>query len=91
MEDLSIKYVLRACNKLDFKLDDEHTTFFFSAPAITGRAKDGMHQSQRVLFAWLSRVSRSLVDDLEIPPDRRVGIGVEVQISPGDSRSRHES
>ncbi len=80
MEDLSIKYVLRACNKLDFKLDDEHTTFFFSAPAITGRAKDGMHQSQRVLFAWLSRVSRSLVDDLEIPPDRRVGIGVEVEI-----------
>jgi hypothetical protein len=39
-----------------------------------------MHQSQRVLFAWLSRVSRSLVDDLEIPPDRRVGIGVEVEI-----------
>ena len=80
MEDPSIKYVLRACNKLDFKLDDEHTTFFFSAPAIVGSAKDGMHQSQRVLFAWLSRVSRSLVDDLEIPPDRRVGIGVEVRI-----------
>ena len=80
MEDPSIKYVLRACSKLDFKLDDEHTTFFFSAPAIIGRAKDGMHQSQRALFAWLSRVSRSLVDDLEIPPDRRVGIGVEVEI-----------
>ncbi|MGC2130473.1 MAG: KUP/HAK/KT family potassium transporter [Candidatus Aquilonibacter sp.] len=80
MEDPSIKYVFRACKKLDFTLDDEHTTFFFSAPAITGRARDGMHQSQRALFAWLSRVSRSLVDDLEIPPDRRVGIGVEVEI-----------
>ncbi len=80
MEDPSIKYVLLACNKLDFMLDDDNTTFFFSAPAITGRAKDGMHQSQRVLFAFLSRVSRSLVDDLEIPPDRRVGVGVEVEI-----------
>ena len=80
MEDPSIKYVLRACSKLDFNLDDEHTMFFFSAPAIIGRAKDGMHQSQRVLFAWLTRVSRSLVDDLEIPPDRRVGIGVRVEI-----------
>ena len=80
MEEPSIKYVIRACSQLDFKLDDPHTTFFFSVPAILGRAQDGMHQSQRLLFAWLSRVSRSLVDDLEIPPDRRVGIGVEVQI-----------
>jgi K+ transporter len=69
-----------ACNKLDFKLDDERTIFFFSVPAIVGRAKNGMHQTQRALFAWLSRVSRSLVDDLEIPPNRRVGIGVEVEI-----------
>jgi len=80
MEEPSIKYVFRACTKLDFAIDDERTVFFFSAPAIVGRAKDGMHQTQRVLFAWLSRVSRSLVDDLEIPPDRRVGLGVEVQI-----------
>ncbi len=80
MEDPSIKYVFRACKKLDFTLDDEHTLYFFSAPAIVGSAKDGMHQSQRVLFAWLSRVSRSLVDDLEIPPNRRIGVGVEVEI-----------
>jgi KUP system potassium uptake protein len=80
MEEPSIKYIVSACNKLDFKLDDERTIFFFSVPAIVGRAKNGMHQSQRALFAWLSRVSRSLVDDLEIPPNRRVGIGVEVEI-----------
>jgi KUP system potassium uptake protein len=80
MEEPSIKYVVSACNKLDFKLDDERTIFFFSVPAIVGRAKNGMHQTQRALFAWLSRVSRSLVDDLEIPPNRRVGIGVEVEI-----------
>ncbi|HTV91491.1 MAG TPA: KUP/HAK/KT family potassium transporter [Verrucomicrobiae bacterium] len=80
MEDPSIKYVFRACKELDFTLDDEHTIYFFSAPAIVGRAKDGMHQSQRVLFAWLSRVSRSIVDDLEIPPNRRIGVGVEVEI-----------
>jgi KUP system potassium uptake protein len=80
MEEPSIKYVVSACNKLDFKLDDERTIFFFSVPAIVGRAQNGMHQSQRALFAWLSRVSRSLVDDLEIPPNRRVGIGVEVKI-----------
>jgi len=39
-----------------------------------------MRRYQRALFAWLSRVSRSLVDDLEIPPDRRVGLGIEIQL-----------
>ncbi len=80
MEEPSLRYILRACNKLDFMIDDASTTFFYSAPIITGRPKDGMRRSQRALFAWLSRVSRSLVDDMEIPPDRRVGLGVEIQL-----------
>jgi KUP system potassium uptake protein len=80
MEEPSLRHIFRACNKLDFTLDDDETTFFYSAPIITGRPKGGMRQGQRALFAWLSRVSRSLVDDMEIPPDRRVGLGVEIQL-----------
>jgi KUP system potassium uptake protein len=80
MEEPSLRHIFRACNKLDFTIDDDETTFFYSAPIITGRPKGGMRQGQRALFAWLSRVSRSLVDDMEIPPDRRVGLGVEIQL-----------
>ncbi|HUN30120.1 MAG TPA: KUP/HAK/KT family potassium transporter [Alphaproteobacteria bacterium] len=80
MEEPSLRHIFRACKKLDFMIDDEETTFFYSAPIIVGRPKEGMKRYQRALFAWLSRVSRSLVDDMEVPPDRRVGLGVEIQI-----------
>ncbi|HEX8805698.1 MAG TPA: hypothetical protein VF741_02070, partial [Candidatus Aquilonibacter sp.] len=74
-------HVFRACNKLGFKsLDDERTTFFFSSPILVGREAGGMRGWQRGVFSWLARTSRSLVDDMEIPPDSRVGLGVEIQI-----------
>ncbi len=80
MEEPSLRYIFRACDKLGFDIDDERTTFFYSAPIIVGRQDGGMRAWQRGLFSWLSRVSRSLVDDMEIPPDRRVGLGIEIQI-----------
>ena len=80
MEEPSLRYVFRACDKLGFTLNDEHTTFFYSAPVLVASDHGGMKRYQRALFAWLSRVSRTLVDDLEIPPDRRVGLGIQIQL-----------
>jgi KUP system potassium uptake protein len=80
MEEPSIRYIFRACDKLGLDINDEHTTFFYSAPVIVGGAKGGMRNWQRGLFSWLSRVSRSLIDDMEVPPDRRIGLGVEIQL-----------
>ncbi|HEY5340707.1 MAG TPA: KUP/HAK/KT family potassium transporter [Candidatus Aquilonibacter sp.] len=80
MEQPSISRIFHACAGLAFPLDDEKTTFFFSAPAITGRSSGGMRRLQRTLFIWLARVSRSLVDDLEIPPNQRIGLGIEVRL-----------
>ena len=80
MEEPSLRYIFRACDTLGFDIDDERTTFFYSAPIIVGRQDGGMRAWQRGLFSWLSRVSRSLVDDMEIPPDRRVGVGIEIRI-----------
>ena len=80
MEEPSMRYIFHACDKLGFMLDDERTTFFYSAPIIVGQQSGGMRAWQRGLFSWLSRVSRSLVDDMEIPPDRRVGLGIEIQL-----------
>ena len=80
MEQPALRHVLHACETMDFTLNDDRTTFFFAVPAITRRSDGGMLGLQRKLFVWLSRVSRSLVDDLELPPDRRVGLGVEVQL-----------
>lgn len=80
MEQPSLRYIQRACETHEFPLSDEMTTFFFSAPVIVPSERGGMRSWQRALFMWLSRVSRSLVDDLNLPADRRVGLGVEIQI-----------
>ncbi len=80
MEPPRLEPVLLACGNQKLTLNDEHTTFFYAQPVIIGKAEGGMKRGQRALFMWLSRVSRSLVDDLELPPDRRVGLGVEIQI-----------
>ncbi len=80
MEQPSVRYIFRACDKLGFDLDDERTTFFYSAPIIVGLQRGGMRGWQRGLFSWLARVSRPLVDDMEVPPDRRVGLGIEIQL-----------
>jgi KUP system potassium uptake protein len=80
METPSLKRISAACEQLDFPLEDEETTYFYSSPAIAARSKGGMRKFQRALFMWLSRISRSLVEDMDIPPDQRAGIGVEVAL-----------
>ena len=80
MEEPALRYIMRGCDRAQFKLDDEETTYFYSSPILVGRQSGGMRGWQRGVFSWLARVSRSLVDDMEIPPDRRVGLGIEIQI-----------
>ena len=80
MEEPSLRYIIRACEKLGVELDSKDTTFFYSSPILVGRETGGMRKWQRGLFTWLSHVSRSLVDDMEVPPDRRVGLGIEIQL-----------
>jgi KUP system potassium uptake protein len=81
MEEPSLRTIFRACDKLGFtSLNDDRTTFFYASPILVGRQTGGMHNWQRAVFSWLARTSRSLIDDMEVPPDRRVGIGIEIEI-----------
>jgi KUP system potassium uptake protein len=80
MEQPRIEPILRACDRLHERIDDPQTTFFFSMPAIVPKSPDGMPPWQRTLFAWLQMVSRPLIDDLQIPPQQRIGIGVQVAL-----------
>lgn len=79
MEQPRIHPVLHACRRAHLSLHDAETTFFFAVPAIV-RKRGGMRRWQRRLFAWLQLMSRPLTDDLQIPPDRRIGLGIKVAI-----------
>jgi KUP system potassium uptake protein len=79
MEPPRIAAILDACQANGLHLEDPETSFFYADPKLVP-AVHGMPRSLRWLFGVLARNSRPLPDDLQIPADRRVEIGIEVGI-----------
>jgi KUP system potassium uptake protein len=79
MERVSIEPILHACALQGLHLDDEDTSFIYSDPTI-GHAVNGLPKWQRALFEFLQRNARSLPDDLGIRPERRVELGLSVEL-----------
>jgi KUP system potassium uptake protein len=79
MEPPRIAPILAACGANGLNLQDPQTSFFYSDPKLVPAAH-GMPRGLRWLFGVLARNSRPLPDDLQIPADRRVEIGIEVGI-----------
>jgi KUP system potassium uptake protein len=79
MEAPRLAVVIAACETLGLKLDDPETSFFYADAKLIGKP-GGMPAPQRWLFGLLTRNSRPLPDDLQIPADRRVELGLEVAI-----------
>ena len=79
MEPPRIDVIVNACEANGLQLDDPETSFFYADAKLT-KMPGGMPGPQRWLFGVLSRNSRPLSDDLKIPADRRVELGLEVAI-----------
>jgi KUP system potassium uptake protein len=79
MEAPRIAPILAACGASGLNLEDSETSFFYADPKLIPK-EHGMPRGLRWLFGVLARNSRPLPDDLQIPADRRVEIGVEVGI-----------
>jgi KUP system potassium uptake protein len=79
MEPPRIAAILEACGANGLHLEDPETSFFYADPKLVP-AEHGMPRTLRWLFGVLARNSRPLPDDLQIPADRRVEIGIEVGI-----------
>ena len=79
MEPPIIASILEACTMTGLHLQDPETSFFYADPKLVA-AEHGMWGPLRWLFGVLARNSRPLPDDLQIPADRRVEIGLEVGV-----------
>lgn len=79
MEPPRIAPVLASCTENGLHLEDPETSFFYADPKFVPAAH-GMPRTLRWLFGVLARNARPLPDDLQIPADRRVEIGLEVGI-----------
>ena len=80
MEPFRIEPVLRSCESQGLQLEEESTSFFYADPKIVARPKGGLPGWQRWLFSVLQRNARTLPEELEIPAERCVELGVTVAI-----------
>jgi KUP system potassium uptake protein len=79
MERPRIAPILRACKIRDFDIDSDTTTFIYADPVILRKVK-GLPRWQRRLFGFLHRLSKPLAEELRIKPERRVELGLEVDV-----------
>ncbi len=80
MEAPRIDPIFRSCSAFGLELDRDDTSFFYADPKIEPAIKDGMPAWRRDLFATLQLNARPLPDDLKIPAERRVELGVTVNL-----------
>ncbi|MBV8067462.1 MAG: KUP/HAK/KT family potassium transporter, partial [Candidatus Eremiobacteraeota bacterium] len=80
METPRIAPILRACEARELELDDDATAFVYADPVVVSKSRGGLPRWQRHLFDVMQRLSRTLATDLEIKPDRRLEVGIEVAV-----------
>jgi KUP system potassium uptake protein len=80
METPRIRAIIRACAAFGLDLESEDTSFFYADPKIAALERGGMPKWRRELFVALQRNARPLPDDLAIPAERRVELGLTVAI-----------
>jgi KUP system potassium uptake protein len=80
METPRVASILRACDTSTLYIDKDTTSFIYAKPVIVQKRGGGLPRWQRRLFEVMQRLSRTLAEDLEIKPNRRVELGIEVAV-----------
>jgi KUP system potassium uptake protein len=80
MEAPRIEPIFRACSAFGLELDRDDTSFFYADPKIEAAKPRGMAEWRRQLFVMLLRNARPLPDDLRIQAERRIELGITVDL-----------
>jgi KUP system potassium uptake protein len=80
MELPRLEPIVRGCGKVGVLLQRDDTSFFYADPKVERDSNDAFPAWRRHLFEALRRVQRPLPDDLGIPAERRIELGVTVAI-----------
>jgi KUP system potassium uptake protein len=79
MERPKVPEILAACRDLGIEIGPD-TSFYLSREALILTGRSGMARWRTSLFSFLSRNSHSVTDFFEIPVDRVVELGMQVEI-----------
>ncbi|MGQ0671283.1 MAG: potassium transporter Kup [Hyphomicrobium sp.] len=80
METPSIPKILDHCRRKDLNIDMGATSFFLSRRSLRTTSKSEMPRWQERLFIWLARSAEDATTYFQIPTDRVVEIGTQVQV-----------
>jgi KUP system potassium uptake protein len=80
METPEVPAALEAARKLGLNWRDDDTTFYLAALTLLASDRIGMSVWRDKLFIFLSRNARRATNFFQIPPDRVVEIGIQLEI-----------
>lgn len=80
METPSVPKILEHCRRKDLNVDIGNTSFFLSRRSLRPYSKSELPAWQERLFIWLSGTAQDASSYFQIPTDRVVEIGTQVQV-----------
>jgi KUP system potassium uptake protein len=79
-EEQDVPRVLQLCGDQNMEFDLMDTTFFLGRETLLPSDKPGMSPWREHLFTWMWKNSSRAMDSLQLPPNRVVELGTQVQI-----------
>jgi KUP system potassium uptake protein len=80
MEEANIPDALRRAEQKGLHCDPMQSSYFLSRETVIPSSKPGMAMWREHVFAWMSRSATSAMDFFNIPPNRVVELGTQVEI-----------
>ncbi|HJT11618.1 MAG TPA: potassium transporter Kup [Dongiaceae bacterium] len=80
MEEPNIPDALRRAEHKGLHCDPMQSSYFLSRETVIPSSKPGMAMWREHIFAWMSRSATSAMDFFNIPPNRVVELGTQIEI-----------
>ncbi|HET6156733.1 MAG TPA: potassium transporter Kup [Dongiaceae bacterium] len=80
MEEPNVPAALRKAERQGLHCDPMQSSYFLSRETVIPSSKPGMAMWREHVFAWMSRSATSAMDFFNIPPNRVVELGTQIEI-----------
>jgi len=80
MQDAHVMDILAQCKREGMAIDLAQTSFYLGRETLITSGRTRMSRWRKILFAFLSRNARSPTDFFELPPNRVVELGAQIEL-----------
>ncbi len=80
MEEPNIPEAIRKAERKGLHCDPMQSSYFLSRETVIPSSRPGMSMWREHIFAWMSRSATSAMDFFNIPPNRVVELGTQIEI-----------